>query len=118
MRDTVLTEVLRGINRNMSTVGMALVLILSARSLEAGAMSLGDLTVFLTYLPRLTDYMAFVGDIIAQHRRTGVSFERIRNLAVDAPTSSLLDRSRFPSPDRSPRSSLRWAEPSRSVGSR
>lgn len=92
LRDTVLTEVLRGINRNMSTIGIALVLILAASDLEAGTMSLGDLTVFLTYLPRLTDYMAFIGDIIAQHRRTGVAFERIRELAVDASDQDLLDR--------------------------
>jgi ATP-binding cassette, subfamily B, bacterial len=92
MRDTVLTEVLRGINRNMSTIGIALVLIFGATSLSQESMSLGDLTVFLTYLPRLTDYMAFIGDIIAQHRRTGVAFERIRALAVDATDDDLLDR--------------------------
>jgi ABC-type multidrug transport system fused ATPase/permease subunit len=92
MRDTVLTEVLRGINRNMSTVGIALVLIFGAGSLSSESMTLGELTVFLTYLPRLTDYMAFVGDIIAQHRRTGVAFERIRALAVDATDADLLDR--------------------------
>jgi ATP-binding cassette, subfamily B, bacterial len=57
-------------------------------------MSIGDLTVFLVYLPRLTDYLAFFGDIIAQHRRAGVSFERVRNLAVDAPEGVLLDRTR------------------------
>jgi ABC-type multidrug transport system fused ATPase/permease subunit len=93
MRDTVLTEVLRGINRNMSTIGIALVLIFGAGSLTEQSMSLGELTVFLTYLPRLTDYMAFIGDIIAQHRRTGVAFERIRALAVDARDDDLLDRS-------------------------
>jgi ABC-type multidrug transport system fused ATPase/permease subunit len=38
--------------------------------------------------------MAFVGDIVAQHRRTGVAFERIRALAVDAPDEVLLDRDR------------------------
>jgi ABC-type multidrug transport system fused ATPase/permease subunit len=93
MRDTVLTEVLRGINRNMSTIGIALVLIFGAGSLTEESMSLGELTVFLTYLPRLTDYMAFIGDIIAQHRRTGVAFERIRVLAVDARDDDLLNRS-------------------------
>lgn len=92
MRDTVLTEVLRGINRNMSTIGIALVLIFGAGQLTDESMSLGDLTVFLTYLPRLTDYMAFIGDIIAQHRRTGVAFERIRALAVDARDDELLNR--------------------------
>ncbi|HJR87756.1 MAG TPA: ABC transporter ATP-binding protein [Acidimicrobiia bacterium] len=92
MRDTVLTEVLRGINRNMSTIGIALVLIFGAGQLTEESMSLGELTVFLTYLPRLTDYMAFIGDIIAQHRRTGVAFERIRALAVDARDDDLLNR--------------------------
>ncbi len=92
MRDTVLTEVLRGINRNMSTIGIALVLIFGAGQLTDESMSLGELTVFLTYLPRLTDYMAFIGDIIAQHRRTGVAFERIRALAVDARDDDLLNR--------------------------
>jgi ATP-binding cassette subfamily B protein/ATP-binding cassette subfamily C protein len=94
LADTFLTEVLRGINRNMSTINMAIVLIVAVGALQRRDLTLGELTVFLTYLPRLTDYMAFIGDIIAQHRRTGVAYERIRALAVDAPTSALLDRTR------------------------
>lgn len=94
LSDTVLSEVLKGINRNMSIITIAIVLLGGARSLSDGVMSIGQLTIFLTYLPRLTDYLAFVGDIIAQHRRAGVSFDRIRGLAVDAPDTVLLDRSR------------------------
>ena len=94
LADTVLTEILRGINRNMSTITVAIVLIVAADSISDGSFSIGDLALFLTYLPRLTDYMAFVGDIIAQHRRTGVAYERIRALAVDAPDDELLDRER------------------------
>jgi ATP-binding cassette subfamily B protein/ATP-binding cassette subfamily C protein len=96
LADTFLTELLRGVNRNMATIAIAVVLIVAASSLDNGSMSLGELTVFLTYLPRLTDYMAFIGDIIAQHRRTGVAFERIRELAVDATDPDLLERSRVP----------------------
>jgi ATP-binding cassette subfamily B protein len=96
LADTFLTEVLRGINRNMSTISIAFVLLFAASAIQRGDISLGELTVFLTYLPRLTDYMAFVGDIIAQHRRTGVAYERMQILAVDAPFESLLDRSRVP----------------------
>jgi ATP-binding cassette subfamily B protein len=96
LADTFLTEVLRGINRNMSTVSVAFVLLFAAGAIQRGEMSLGELTVFLTYLPRLTDYMAFVGDIIAQHRRTGVAYERMQALAVDAPFEALLDRTRVP----------------------
>jgi len=94
LSDTFLTEVLRGINRNMSTITIAIVLLVAADQIQAGTFSVGALAVFLTYLPRLTDYMAFAGDIIAQHRRTGVAFERIKALAVDAPEEELLDRTR------------------------
>ena len=92
LADTALTEVLKGVNRNMSTITIAIVLLAGAGSISAGELSIGQLTIFLTYLPRLTDYLAFVGDIIAQHRRAGVAFERMRNLAVDAPDLALLDR--------------------------
>ena len=96
LADTFLTELLRGVNRNMATISIAVVLIVAASSLNEGSMTLGELTIFLTYLPRLTDYMAFIGDVIAQHRRTGVAFERIRQLAVDATDGDLLDKSRVP----------------------
>lgn len=96
LRDTFLTELLRSINSNMATIATALVLIVAASGILEGTFSVGELAVFLTYLPRLTGYMAFAGDIVAQHRRTGVSFDRVRRLAVDAPDQMLLDRSRVP----------------------
>jgi ATP-binding cassette subfamily B protein len=94
LSDTVLAEVLKAINRNMSTVTIALVLILGADAMSTGEMTIGDLTLFITYLPRLTDYLSFIGDIIAHHRRAGVSYERMKNLTVDAPDEVLLDRAR------------------------
>lgn len=92
--DTFLTEILKAINRNMSTITVAIVLVVGADAITDGTMSIGQLTIFLTYLPRLTDYLAFIGDVMAQHRRAGVSFERIKNLSVDAPEEVLLDRER------------------------
>lgn len=96
LKDTFLTEALRSLNVNMSTVTIAIVLIISAGGLVDGSLTVGELVVFLVYLPRLTWYLAFVGHIIAQHRRTGVAYERIRALAVDAPDDVLLDRTRVP----------------------
>ena len=96
LRDTFLTELLRSINTNMATIATALVLLVAASGILEGTFSVGELAVFLTYLPRLTGYMAFAGDIVAQHRRTGVAFDRVRRLAVDAPDAVLLDRSRVP----------------------
>lgn len=96
LRDTFLTELLRSVNSNMAIVGAAVVLIVAAGSVRNGEFTVGDLAVFLTYLPRLTGYMAFAGDIIAQHRRTGVAYERLKALTVDAPDEALLDRTRVP----------------------
>ncbi|MDX1448863.1 MAG: ABC transporter ATP-binding protein [Acidimicrobiia bacterium] len=96
LRDTFLTELLRSINSNMATIATALVLLVAASGILDGTFSVGELAVFLTYLPRLTGYMAFAGDIVAQHRRTGVAFERVRRLAVDAPDPTLMDRTRVP----------------------
>lgn len=94
--DTFLTELLRSINTNMATIATAIVLLLAASRILAGSFTVGELAVFLTYLPRLTSYMAFAGDIVAQHRRTGVAYERVRRLSVDAPDHALLDRARVP----------------------
>ena len=96
LRDTFLAEILRSINVNMATVAGALVLLVSAGAVRDGSFTIGELAVFLTYLPRLTGYLAFFGNIIAQHRRTGVAYERIRALAVDADDVVLLDRDRVP----------------------
>jgi ATP-binding cassette subfamily B protein/ATP-binding cassette subfamily C protein len=96
LRDTFLAEILRSINVNMATVAGALVLLVSAAAVRDGSFTIGELAVFLTYLPRLTGYLGFFGNIIAQHRRTGVAYERIRTLAVDADDAVLLDRTRVP----------------------
>ena len=95
LRDTFLTELLRSINVNMATVATAIVLIVAASGLGE-SLTVGALAVFLTYLPRLTGYMAFAGDISAQHRRTGGAYERMKGLSVDAPDDALLDRERVP----------------------
>lgn len=94
LADTMLTEILRSINHNLAIVGSAIVLLVAAGKIDSGVFTVGELTVFLVYLPRLTDFMAFAGDVIAQHRRTGVAYERMRTLAVDAPDRALLDRTR------------------------
>lgn len=102
LRDTFLTEALMSVNTNMSTLTVAIVLLMVAfggvggDGSAGGTLSIGELVVFLTLLPRLTFYMAFVGHLIAQHRRTGVAFDRMRGLAVDAADEDLLDRTRVP----------------------
>lgn len=90
LRDTATTEILRSMNQNMANLATGLVLIAGAEALRTGELGVGALATFLVYIPRLTGYLAWAGDIIAQHTRTKVALARMRRLAVDAPDDALV----------------------------
>jgi len=90
LKDTLLSEFLRGANANMTNIGTGIVLLLSARAMLNESFSVGDFALFAFYLPRLTSIMAFLGDMLAQHKRAGVSFERMTRLLQDAPPETLV----------------------------
>lgn len=85
LRDVLLTELIRGVNTNMVNIAVGLVLLLGAGRVRGEALNVQDFVLFIGLLPRLTGSMGFFGDAIARHRRTGVSFERMHRLLVDAP---------------------------------
>ena len=91
LRDSLLTELLRSLNINMVNVGTGLILILAAEKMRAGAFTVGDFALFVTFLPRLTNIMAFAGDMLAQYRRAGVAFERLIRAASDASPQVLVE---------------------------
>lgn len=91
LKDSLLTELLRGVNTNMVNVAAGLILLLTAEQMRTGSFTVGDFALFLTFLPRLTGTMAFVGDMLAQIRRTGVAFERMQRLLTDAPLETSVD---------------------------
>ncbi len=80
LKDTLLTELLRSLNANMVNIGTGIILLMVATSMSRGEFSIGDFALFVTYLQRMTISMFFLGDLLAQHRRTGVSIERIGTL--------------------------------------
>lgn len=90
LKDVLLTEVLRGANVNMMNIGTGIILLLAAGPMLRGSFSVGDFALFVAFLPRLTNVMAFMGDMLAQHKRTGVSFERMQRLLQDAPPEKLV----------------------------
>lgn len=85
VKDALFSEIFRSVNANMVNIGIGLVLLLAATSMRSGGFTIGDFVLFVFYLQRLTWSMFFFGDMIAQHRRTGVSFERMDDMMVDAP---------------------------------
>ncbi|MBS3932765.1 MAG: ABC transporter ATP-binding protein [Truepera sp.] len=91
LKDSLLTELLRSINTNMVNIAAGLILLLAAEQMRTGSFTVGDFALFLTFLPRLTGTMAFMGDMLAQIRRTGVAFERMQRLLTDAPVEKFVE---------------------------
>ncbi len=91
LKDSLLTELLRSINTNMVNIATGLILILTAEQMRTGSFTVGDFALFVAFLPRLAGTMAFVGDMLAQIRRTGVAFERMQRLLTDAPLETFVE---------------------------
>jgi ATP-binding cassette subfamily B protein/ATP-binding cassette subfamily C protein len=109
LRDTWLAETVRSLNDNMVHVAMGLVLLLAAGALRSGDFGVGDFALFVTYLPRLTGAMSFFGAMAVHQRRTGVAYERLAALMVDAPA----DRAVAGPPARLDRPAPAWRSPPR-----
>jgi ABC-type multidrug transport system fused ATPase/permease subunit len=90
LKDNLFRELLRSINANMVNIGTGMILLLIAGSMRSGSFTIGDFALFLVYLQRMTISMHFFGDMLAQHRRTGVSFDRMNELLKGAPDDTLV----------------------------
>jgi ATP-binding cassette, subfamily B, bacterial len=88
LKDSFLSQMLNSLTENMVSVAIGLVLLLAAAKFRTGTFTVGDFALFVAYLPRLTSVMAFFGAMFVQHKRAGVSFERIAKLLVDAPQTT------------------------------
>lgn len=91
LRDTILTELFRTVTDNMVNIATGIILLAGAAALRDGTFTVGDFALFVTYLPRLTGVMTFVGLMVVQHKRTGVAYERLGRLMVDAPIEAIIE---------------------------
>ena len=90
LKDTLFTELLRSINWNIANIGTGIVLLVANRAIRDGSFSIGDLALFIAYLPRATRFSLWMGEIVAQHRRAGVSLGRMRAMLSGAPPDQLV----------------------------
>lgn len=90
LKDTLLTELIRSVNTNLVNIGIGIVLIIAAGKMRTGSFTVGDFALFVQLLPRITNGLSFAGDVMAQHRRTAVSIERLNWLMQDAPEDQMV----------------------------
>lgn len=96
LKDTLLREIMRSLNSGMVNIGTGIILILLAESSRRSEFSVGDFAMFIFFLQRMTMSMFFLGDLLAQHRRTGVSLDRMQEILHGAPETTLVERDPMP----------------------
>jgi ABC-type multidrug transport system fused ATPase/permease subunit len=90
LKDSLFTELFRSVNSNVVNIGTGVILLLVAQSMQGGKFNLGDFALFLSYLPRVTNIMFYFGDMLGQHKRTGVSLDRMTELLQGLPPGKLV----------------------------
>jgi ABC-type multidrug transport system fused ATPase/permease subunit len=95
IRDRLFAELVRSISSNMAAVATGLILLLVAGGVgpaggEVGAaFTVGDFALFAMYLARISQYVQYLAQIMAQHKRVPVSVDRLRVLIEGAPPEQL-----------------------------
>lgn len=90
VRDVLFTSLMRAVNTNMAFVGMGLVMVMVAGKMRGGEFATGDFALFVFFLQRMSWNVFFLGDVIAQHKRSGVSFDRLGELVPEAPRTDIV----------------------------
>jgi ABC-type multidrug transport system fused ATPase/permease subunit len=100
IRDLMFSSALLVTNANIAAVATGCVLLLAAQSMRLGHFTIGDFTLFATYLGMVSAAPGLVGQILATERQAGVSLKRMRELVSDAPPLQLVARRPVATPDR------------------
>jgi ATP-binding cassette subfamily B protein len=106
IRDLMFSSLLSFLNTNIAAVASGCVLLLAAQAMRRGDFTVGDFTLFATYLSMVSAAPLLVGQILAIERQSGVSIGRMRGLMEGAPPLQLVARG--PGPAATP---TRPAEP-------
>ena len=95
-------------NQVMFSITLGLLLCGVGSGIRAGTFTVGNLVLFITFLPRISHAISTLGRLLAQHRRTGVSVDRMEAMAVGAPPRTYFPQSPLYLNGKLPRRSKAW----------
>lgn len=90
LNDKVFNEFLHTVSTNLANIGIGILLLLAASRIRTGEFSVGDFTLFVSYLGGLSVAAGFVGQYLTQWRQVPVSVDRLVALMQDVPPSALV----------------------------
>jgi len=91
LRDSLFTQILETFNMNTGNLATGATLILAAQAMQAGSFTVGDFALFASYLGQIMGFPRWMGRLLARHKQTGVSIERMRRLVPGAPATALAE---------------------------
>ncbi|MCB8980315.1 MAG: ABC transporter ATP-binding protein [Ardenticatenaceae bacterium] len=84
LKDRLFNEVLGSVFQNSGNIGTAIILLLAARSLQAGTFTVGDFYLFVAYLGNTTGFASFLGFLLARYKQATVAVSRMVRLLQGA----------------------------------
>lgn len=91
VRDRLFTEGLNAVIFNVVNLGVGLILLVGARSMQAGAFTVGDFALFLYFLTWVSQLTRRFGSALALYKQVGVSIRRLLDLLPGTlPTTTLV----------------------------
>jgi ATP-binding cassette, subfamily B, bacterial len=77
LRETVFNQALWSLNTNTAAIGTGVVLLVAARTMQTHSLTVGDFTIFVSYLGHLNFVTSMMGNFIMKYRQVSVAFERV-----------------------------------------
>jgi len=77
LRENVFSQVLWSLNTNAAAIGTGVVLLVAAQAMQAKTLTVGDFTIFVSYLGHLNFVTSMMGSFLMKYRQVGVAFERL-----------------------------------------
>ena len=91
LKDRLFNEVLGSVFQNTVNLGTGVILLLASGAMRTGRFTVGDFSLFVYYLNRVTDLTGMFGIFIARYKQTGVALERMEALIPDAPPGAMVE---------------------------
>ena len=89
LKDRLFNELLRSIFRNSGAVGTGIILLMASQQLKAGSFTVGDFSLFVSYLFFVTDFVGFAGFMAARYKQADVSVGQLVHLLQGSPPEDL-----------------------------
>jgi ABC-type multidrug transport system fused ATPase/permease subunit len=90
VKDTLVTELYHSVSGNVIDICISIVLLLAASQMRAGAFTVGDFSLFVGYLTRMSFYLRYFGNMVARSKRVSVAFDRLDTFLQGAPAGTLV----------------------------